>query len=151
MRVSTLGGLAAGIFPILVGYYFVPSPTYDPGGWGPCGLGSVFPVTKDTGPVITHYGLDGYECVYSPTGIVIFVVVLGGLFALSGAFTILVSKSLSIVLSAIPAAVAVSTLLIAMTADYDFDVIPTVAIGGSVLFCAICLAALGGRLARGDA
>lgn len=147
LGIRGLGGFFAGCFPLLLGYYLAPSPTYDPGGWGPCTLRSVFPVLVESGPAITPYCFDCYDCVFSPVRFAIFVVVVGGLFALSGAFMVWVSKVPSVPLSVAPTLVLVPALLFAMSFDRELRWWPTLALGAAVLICAVLLAAAGGFLA----
>src|SRR5688572_4987032 len=92
-----------GAFPIAIGYVFAPSPKHDPGNWGPCGLESVFPVVTPFKLPEGHYCLDCYECVYEPSLVAFSILVLSGLFLLSGVFAARIAKTRSILGATIPA------------------------------------------------
>jgi hypothetical protein len=149
MVIAFLGGA----FPILLGYLYGPSPKHDPGHWGPCGLDSVFPVRE---PFVLAEGsycfdcFDCYECVYESSLVGFSMLVLGGLFAISGYFVVKIARTHSIAGATIPAGVTAASFLVWMADGCDFLVLPTLVMGSLVWLSSLVLSAAGAWLATRD-
>jgi hypothetical protein len=151
VRAANIFGFLGGAFPVLVGFFYGPSPKHDTSGWGLCGLQSAFPVVEPPQEDPPAYCLDCYECVSDASVVVFSIVVFSVLFVLSGLFAVRIAKSRSILFGLAPAVVTVMGLLVWLSRDVAFEIWPTLLVGATVLCGAAAMAGAGAYFSRRDA
>jgi hypothetical protein len=155
MKPADILGAVGGIVFGTAGLIFAPSPAYDPGGWGYCGVSAAYPVyVPEPEEVLgeNYFCLDCYECVVDPGGVFLLLLYLAAVFTISGALASRIGEVISPVRGAVSAAIVVGPALLLMIHSFERVNVPVTALIAMAVFGGLVSCAyLGGHLAKRNA
>lgn len=140
-------GLIGGTAAAAIGVYFAPSPSFDPEGWGYCGISAAYPIRLPEPP--PQFGLDSYQCLLHPIGVAMLLTYLAAVFWISGAFASRIGQSVSPRRGAAAGALAIVPAILGMLNPTDgIDAAPTIMVGAAMMIGATAIAYAGGTHAK---
>jgi hypothetical protein len=140
-------GVLGGVPPLLVWLALGPSPAEDPGGWGPCGFRSVFPV-RDPQPVTAlDYCFHCSECVVNGPRAAMAALFFAAISMVSGAFTIFVARTPRYALGGLAPLLLLPIVLSVMAWNQTFNVYKTIGLGAAIVTGSVLAAIAGGYVA----
>lgn len=148
MRASDIIGVIGGVVFAGLGLLFAPSPAYDPGGWGYCGVSEAFPIVwPEMQP--KHFGFDGYECAIDRTAVVLLLGYLAAVSMIAGALASRIGAAVVPGRGVLAVALAFGPALLLMaTSRPRVDVLSSAMVGVAVFIGAAACAYLAGYLAK---